>query len=83
MVASAESVAVDDEHDPEGHTLAWERQQIAALLHAAKVQVAELDDAIRRLESGTYGACEGCGRPIGPERLAALPAVRTCVACTP
>lgn len=40
----------------------------------------ELGNALRRVEDGTYGLCDTCGEPIHPERLAALPAARYCVA---
>lgn len=81
IVAASEQVATDDEHDPEGHTIAWERQQVAALLTAARRHLAELDVAIRRVEGGDYGRCEGCGRPIPDERLEAIPTASRCVAC--
>ena len=81
IVDAADGVATDDEHDPEGHTIAWERQQTAALLDAARGRLRELDLAIRRIEGGDYGRCEGCGVPIPPERLAALPMASRCVAC--
>ena len=81
IVAAAEDVSTDDEHDPEGHTIAWERQQVAALLLAARDRVADLDAALRRIEEGTYGRCISCGGDIAPERLAALPAAVRCVTC--
>jgi DnaK suppressor protein len=81
FVESAEFVATDDEHDPEGHTIAFERQQVAGLLRAARSRLAELDLAIAQLDAGTYGRCDRCGRPIADERLAALPATRTCIDC--
>ena len=71
----------DDEHDPEGATIAFEREQLAALRAQAGVQLSELDAAIERLRAGRYGQCESCGRPIADERLLALPAARYCVAC--
>lgn len=83
IVDAADLVATDDEHDPEGHTIAWERQQVAALLDAARTQRDDLDLALARVEAGTYGTCEACGGTIGTERLAALPATATCVACAP
>jgi RNA polymerase-binding transcription factor DksA len=43
--------------------------------------VTEVDDALRRVESGTYGICERCGQPIAPERLAVRPFARYCVTC--
>ncbi|MEJ7582860.1 MAG: TraR/DksA C4-type zinc finger protein [Acidimicrobiales bacterium] len=81
IIASTELVATDDEHDPEGHTIAFERQQIAGLLREAQVHVVDVDDALARLQGGTYGTCEACGRPVPGERLAILPATRTCVTC--
>lgn len=83
IVAATEDVSTDDEHDPEGHTIAWERQQTAALLDAATAHLGDLDLAIRRVEGGDYGRCETCGAPIPDERLEALPTTRTCVACAP
>jgi DnaK suppressor protein len=81
IVEASELVAVDDEHDPEGATIAFERAQVAALLRDSRVLVAELDAALARLEEGTYGRCVRCGNPIAPARLAALPATPTCIGC--
>ena len=81
MVSASESSNADDEHDPEGATIAFERQQIAALLEQAHRRLADIDAALARREAGTYGICETCGRPIGAERLAARPAARTCIDC--
>ena len=78
--ASRQSNA-DDEHDPEGATIAFERQQVVALLERARRRLADVDTAVRAVEAGTYGICETCGRPIAPERLAARPSARTCVTC--
>lgn len=81
IVASAEVANVDDEHDPEGATIAFERAQVTELLRDARRALDELAAARDRLDAGTYGRCEGCGRPIGVERLEARPAVRHCIAC--
>jgi len=81
LVESARQSNVDDEHDPEGATIAFERQHVAALVTQARDRLAEIDSAIARLADGRYGTCEGCGKPIGAERLAARPATRTCFAC--
>jgi DnaK suppressor protein len=81
VIRAADDVATDDEHDPEGHTIAWERQQLSALLKAAQARVVDLDAALERLDSGTYGICQTCGRDIEPQRLAALPATRYCMLC--
>jgi len=81
LAEAASSAGADDEHDPEGATLAFERQHAAALLEAARQQVAVVDAALRRLAEGRYGVCDRCGRPIGAERLAARPAALTCIRC--
>lgn len=81
LVVAAAGANADDEHDPEGATLAWDREQTAALLRQAEGDVAELAAARARIADGTYGICEVCGRPIAVERLEARPTARTCVAC--
>jgi DnaK suppressor protein len=79
--ASGGSSGGDDEHDPEGATVAYERQHVAALLEQARQHLAALDVAARKLDAGTYSQCDMCGGPIGAERLAARPAALTCVRC--
>jgi RNA polymerase-binding protein DksA len=81
VVAASRSSNADDEHDPEGATIAFERQQVAALLESARRRLADVDAALARRETGDYGRCESCGRPIAAERLAARPAARTCIDC--
>ncbi len=81
LAAAAAAGGTDDEHDPEGATLAFERQHTAALLDQARDQVAAIDTALERLAAGRYGVCERCGQPIGAARLAARPAAVTCVRC--
>jgi len=81
LAEAAGAAGADDEHDPEGATLAFERQHAAALLDAAREQLAAIDAALQRLETGRYGTCERCGQPIGEERLAARPAAVTCIRC--
>lgn len=78
--ASRDSNA-DDEHDPEGATIAFERAQVDALAQAARDRLAEVDAALDRLTDGSYGTCAGCGRPIPDGRLAARPTATTCVGC--
>ncbi|MDQ6839013.1 MAG: TraR/DksA C4-type zinc finger protein [Actinomycetota bacterium] len=71
----------DDEHDPDGSTIGYERARVGALLARAQVGIDDLAAALARLETGTYGHCQDCARPIGAERLAALPSTTTCVVC--
>jgi DnaK suppressor protein len=81
VVAASRDTNADDEHDPEGATIAFERSQIGALARQARHHLDEIDAAVARLEAGTYGTSERCGTPIGEERLAARPAARTCIRC--
>ncbi len=81
IVAASRSSNADDEHDPEGATIAFERQQVAALLQRARRRLTDVDAAVTAVEAGTYGRCRTCGRPIGDERLAARPTALTCIAC--
>lgn len=78
--ASRDSNA-DDEHDPEGATIAYERSQIAAMIDQASRRVVALDTAVGRVYSGTYAVCEVCGGPISFARLEARPFARTCIGC--
>jgi RNA polymerase-binding transcription factor DksA len=81
IIESSDSANTDDEHDPEGATIAFERQHTAALLSDARQRLAHVDAAIARLAEGSYGRCERCGQPIGAARLAARPATATCITC--
>ena len=71
----------DDEHDPEGSTIAFERATVASLARDAELELRELDAATERAASGTYGTCERCGESIADARLDALPAARRCIRC--
>ncbi len=81
IVAGSSDSNIDDEHDPEGSTVAFERAQVAALLAQARTYLEQLDLARSRLDAGTYWVCERCDAPIGVPRLAARPAARTCIGC--
>lgn len=81
VVAASESSNADDEHDPEGATIAFERAQLTATLAATHRRADELRAALARYDQGTYGVCERCGNPIPSARLAARPDARTCVTC--
>jgi DnaK suppressor protein len=81
IVAATAGSNSDDEHDPEGSTIAFSRAQVASMLQEARAYLNDLERALGRLNEGTYGTCEHCGGSIGPERLAARPATRACIAC--
>jgi DnaK suppressor protein len=81
LMAAAQAANGDDEHDPEGATIAFEREHVAALAQQARGHLADIDAALARLDAGRYGTCTRCGTPISPARLAARPAAATCITC--
>jgi DnaK suppressor protein len=81
VIAAARDTNLDDEHDPEGATIAFERSQLSLLADNAAGELAEVQQALQRLAESSYGRCERCRSAIGVERLAARPASRLCIAC--
>jgi DnaK suppressor protein len=81
IVEATGSANTDDEHDPEGATIAFEREHVAALLAQTREHLSQVDAALRRLAEGTYGQCERCGQPIAAGRLEARPTAATCISC--
>ena len=81
VVAASDGSNSDDEHDPEGSTIAYERSQLAALIEQAEGHLGEIAAAEAQLADGTYGRCARCGRDIPAGRLEARPIARTCVDC--
>ena len=81
VIAASRDTNADDEHDPEGATIAFERSQVGALVAQARAHLAEVDAARERLDAGTYGVCERCGKAIDRERLQARPTARLCITC--
>ena len=56
-----------------------ERGRVLALVEGLRANLADVEHALARIEAGTYGTCERCGRPIEPERLEALPTASLCI----
>ncbi len=81
IVASVDTANTDDEHDPEGATLGFERAQVVSMLEDARRQLEALDRAASRIDAGIHGVCEQCGRDIGHARLVARPSTHQCVDC--
>ncbi|MFC9442582.1 MULTISPECIES: TraR/DksA C4-type zinc finger protein [Brevibacterium] len=71
----------DDEHDPEGSTIAFERSQADALRQQAGDRLDAIAAAMTRLDDGTFGICAACSQPIAPARLDARPYAALCVMC--
>jgi DnaK suppressor protein len=83
VIDAATDVATDDEHDPEGSTIAFERARIGALADQGRDHLVAIDAALQRLSAGCYGECQSCGHTISAARLEALPATATCITCAP
>lgn len=81
LLASVTDSPIDDEHDPEGVTVAYERAQIDALLDETRQELAEIDNALAAVDTGSYGKCSDCGGQIPQARLDALPGVTLCMDC--
>lgn len=89
LKAAADSLALDhepgdvlfDEEGGEGGTANVDRELDLLLSAQARSAVAEIDRALAKIEAGTYGRCERCGRPIPQARLEALPHAALCVSC--
>lgn len=81
IVEAARDSNIDDEHDPEGSTVAVSRAQVASFAAEGRQTLADIDAALERLDAGTYGVCEKCGNEIGQARLEARPTATACIAC--
>jgi DnaK suppressor protein len=58
-----------------------ERSEAEVLVASLQDTLEEVERAIGKLDQGTYGLCESCGRQIDPVRLEAKPAARYCIDC--
>lgn len=58
-----------------------ERARVLSLAEGLQTRLDEVQAALVRIDKGTYGKCEGCGKDIPPERLEAIPAANLCVVC--
>ena len=81
IVEGSELTSTDDEHDPGGATIAYERAQATALLGQAREDSDALAITRRQLEQRQRPVCTVCGRAIDLERVAALPTTTRCIDC--
>lgn len=77
--AARQDSNVDDEHDPEGATIAFELSQASALLEQSRQGLAQIEAALARIDAGRYGTCEVCGEEIAEGRLEARPWTPYCI----
>jgi DnaK suppressor protein len=62
-------------------THVFEQQRDLALRDRSRADLQRVENALRRVDAGTYGVCESCGHAIAPERLDAIPWVPLCIDC--
>ncbi len=68
-----------DQHQADIGTETFNRERDLSILESLEAELADVEHALRRLDEGTYGTCEACGRQIDSARLEALPATRFCL----
>lgn len=68
-----------DQHQADMGTETFEREKDMSILEQVEAELADVEHALRRLDDGTYGTCEVCGKEIAEERLEAMPAARLCL----
>lgn len=76
---AVQELSTYDQHLADQGTETFERERDVSVLQRVEAQLEEVDSALARLGGGTYGVCELCGKPIGDERLEAMPAARYCL----
>ena len=59
----------------------YNKQILLSLTESERTRLQEVDEALDRIDAGTYGICEECGEPIGLKRLEVRPVAKYCVPC--
>jgi RNA polymerase-binding transcription factor DksA len=72
-------LSVVDQHPADVGTETFEQTKGLSILEQVEAQLRDVERALARLDDGTYGVCEICGRPIEAARLEARPAARYCL----
>jgi RNA polymerase-binding protein DksA len=74
-----DELTFQDNHLGDVATATFDREMASTLEENSNHVLAEIEAALGRIEGGTYGLCERCGKPIGEERLEALPWATLCI----
>jgi RNA polymerase-binding transcription factor DksA len=72
-------ISFADQHPADVASETFEREKDVSILENVDEQLRDVEGALKRLDDGTYGRCEICGKDIGDERLRARPEARYCV----
>ena len=67
--------------DPSSCWRDWETQE-EPIAEPARRELADIEEALRRIEEGIYSRCVACGGPMGLQRIRAIPEARYCVTCS-
>lgn len=78
---SLSELSTYDNHPADIGSETFERSKDLAMFRNVQSRLQRIDDAVGRLEAGTYGSCRSCGRPIDPARLEAVPEADLCTDC--
>jgi DnaK suppressor protein len=70
-----------DDDPADAGSASFERETAQSLSNHARSLLSQIDDAMRRMDAGTYGTCERCGETIEVARLEALPYATLCLTC--
>ena len=85
LATELEAMGIDrgtfDEGFADSGQVTAERGEVDALVGSLTETLNDIDDALAKIDAGTYGVCEQCGKPIGEARLEAMPAARLCIEC--
>ena len=76
---STQELSSYDQHQADVATETFDREKDLTILDSIEGELADIEHALQRLDDGTYGSCEACGKPIGDDRLEAMPATRYCL----
>jgi RNA polymerase-binding protein DksA len=74
-----QELSSNNQHQADVGTETFDREKDLSILDEVEGELADIEHALHRLDEGTYGICEACGKPIPDERLEAMPAARFCL----
>ncbi|HEY6961609.1 MAG TPA: TraR/DksA C4-type zinc finger protein [Gaiellaceae bacterium] len=76
---TGELAVAGDNHLGDVAGATYDRELDEGLEEGAQQTLRDIEDALRKIEEGSYGVCEICGEPIGAQRLSAIPWARLCI----
>jgi RNA polymerase-binding transcription factor DksA len=77
--AVASELSSNDQHPADLATDTFERARDLSIAQRIEAELTDVARALQRVDEGTYGTCEACGRKVDEARLQVLPATRFCV----